>query len=63
MKIAFGFAYIPLYFIWLGWHLFIKKDMARHKTDLYALSFLIATWSLIYYWIFFKEVNSFIAAL
>ncbi|MGL2967129.1 hypothetical protein [Flavobacterium sp. XGLA_31] len=48
--------YMPLIFIvlFVGWalyHLLVKKDLHRYKTEAYAGLFFILVWGLIYYWI------------
>jgi len=63
MKAVYGFVYIPLYILWLIYRLFIKKDLRQHKNDFYGLTFFVIVWALIYYWIFFKEINHFVQSL
>ena len=53
MRILFGVVFIVLYLAWVFYHTIIKEDIRDHKSDFYGLTFFIATWLLIYYWIFF----------
>jgi len=53
MRIYYGVVFFPLYLAWVVYHTFIKKDMKKHTTDLYALTFFMGVWALIYDWIFF----------
>ena len=53
MRIIFGVVFIVLYIAWVFYRVFIKRDLAQHKNDFYGLTFFIAVWLLIYYWIFF----------
>ncbi len=52
MRLYIGFLFFILYLCWVVYRLFIKKDMRQHLTDLYALTFFIAIWLGIYYYIF-----------
>lgn len=54
VRIVLGFAFIPLYLGWLVYRMFIKKDIRQHMNDLYGLSFFIAVWLIIFYFLFRK---------
>lgn len=52
MRIIYGLVFFVLYLAWIIYHALIKRDLRRHLNDLYALTFFISIWALIYTWIF-----------
>lgn len=54
MRILYGLVFIPLYLAWVVYRMFIKKDLCKHLNDFYGLSFFIAVWLIIYYFLFRK---------
>ncbi len=53
MRIGFGGVFIVLYIAWVFYRVLIKRDLAQHKNDFYGLTFFIAVWLVIYYWLLF----------
>ncbi len=62
-RLHFGFYFFVLYAGWVIYRVFIKKDIKQYKNDLYVFTFFIVVWALIYYWLFFKDVNHFFKML
>ena len=52
MRLLYGVVFIILYVAWVFYRAIIKRDLRQNKNDFYGLTFLIAAWLLIYYWIF-----------
>lgn len=53
MRMIYGVVFFPFYIAWILYHVFIKKDMKKHITDFYALTFFMGVWVALYYFIFF----------
>lgn len=54
MRMGFGYVFIVLYLSWVLYHALIKGDLKKHLNDLYALSFFVGVWLVIYYFLFTK---------
>ena len=44
--------FLVAYLAWVIYHLMVKRDLKKHTTDFYALTFLIVVWLLIYHFLF-----------
>lgn len=53
MRILIGLVFFPLYLGWLVYRIFVKKDLKKHISDFYGLTFFIIVWALIFIWLYF----------
>lgn len=54
MRMMSGIIFFACYVAWVLYRLVIKRDMKHHLNDLLGLTFFIAVWGLIYYFLFHK---------
>ncbi len=51
MRIFMPVVFIILFAGWVLYRLLLKKDLLKHKAELYLGIFFIAVWAVLYYWI------------
>ncbi|WP_193553751.1 hypothetical protein [Flavobacterium silvisoli] len=51
MRIFMPIVFFILFAGWVLYRLLLKKDLLKHKAELYLGIFFIAVWAVLYYWI------------